>query len=159
MTNVRRKDREIVKDEAYNLLKNTEYAVLATVNKDNTPYCIPFSPVVEGDFIYFHGALEGQKVENIKSNPNVCVTCIGETRLVPKNFTTEYESAVAHGICEVIEDEEEKIFALRKICEKFAASNLENFDKAIKASLHRTAIFKIEIKSLTGKAKKVKNIQ
>ena len=109
MTNVRRKDREIVKDEAYNLLKNTEYAVLATVNKDNTPYCIPFSPVVEGDFIYFHGALEGQKVENIKSNPNVCVTCIGETRLVPKNFTTEYESAVAHGICEVIEDEEEAI--------------------------------------------------
>ena len=158
MTNVRRKDREIVRDEAYNLLKNTEYAVLATINKDNTPYCIPFSPVVEGDFIYFHGALEGQKVENIKNNPNVCVTCIGKTRLVPKNFTTEYESAVAYGICEVVEDREEKIFALRKICEKFAASNLENFDKAIKASLHRTGIFKIEIKSLTGKAKKVKNI-
>ena len=159
MTNVRRKDREIVRDEAYNLLKNTEYAVLATINKDNTPYCIPFSPVVEGDFIYFHGAPEGQKLENIKNNPNVCVTCIGKTKLIPEHFTTEYESAVAYGVCEIVEDREEKIFALRKICEKFAESNLENFDKAIKASLHRTAIFKIEIKSLTGKAKKVKNIQ
>lgn len=158
MKSVRRKDREIVKDEAYNLLKNSEYAILATINEDNTPYCIPFSPVVEGDFIYFHGALEGQKVENIKRSSNVCVTCVGNTRLVPENFTTEYESAVAHGVCEIVEDSEEKIFALRKICEKFAKSNMENFDKAIKASLHRTGVFKIEIKSLTGKAKKVKNI-
>lgn len=157
MKSVRRKDREVDSEAAYELLKNAEYAVLATINKDNeSPYCIPFSPVVEGDYIYFHCALEGQKVDNISNNPNVCVTCIGGTNLVPEEFTTEYESAVVYGVAEVVEEDEEKIFALKKVCEKFAPSNMENFEKAINASLKRTKVYKIKIEKITGKAKKVK---
>lgn len=157
MKPVRRKDREVNEDLAYELLKNAEYAVLATINsEDKNPYCIPFSPVVVDDYVYFHCGPEGQKVDNLRDNPNVCITCIGKTNLVPENFTTEYESAVVYGVAEDVIEDDEKIFVLRKICEKFAASNMDNFQKAINASLKRTKIYKIKINHITGKAKKVK---
>ncbi|KMT22522.1 pyridoxamine 5'-phosphate oxidase family protein [Clostridium cylindrosporum] len=157
MSNVRRKDREIDEKVAYDLLVNTEYAILGTINvEDGTPYCIPISPVVEEDYIYFHCAPVGQKVDNIKNNPNVCVTCVGDTNLVPEQFTTEYESTVVKGVAGEVTEDEEKIFALRKICEKFAPSNMDNFQKAVNASLKRTNIYKIKIQSISGKGKKVK---
>lgn len=155
MGEVRRKDREISKEMAYEILKNAEYAVLATINVNgDEPYCIPFSPVLVDDTIYFHCAPEGQKLNNIRKNPNVCVTCIGNTELIPENYTTAYESAVVTGIASEVEEDKEKIFALKEVCLKFAPSNMENFEKAIKASLHRTTVCKIKINSITGKAKR-----
>lgn len=156
MREIRRKDRVMDKDKAYKLLENAEYAVMAMISSDdNNPYCIPISPVVLGNYIYIHSAMEGLKVESINKNPNVCITCIGNTRLVPENFTTEYESVVVRGIAQFVKDKDEKIQALRLICEKFATSNMKNFQKAINASLHRTNIIKIEIRDITGKCKKV----
>ena len=71
------------------------------VNEDGTPYGIPVSPVLEGRNLYFHCALEGRKLENIKNNPSVCVACVGKTKLVPEKFTTEYQSAVAFGTASI----------------------------------------------------------
>lgn len=157
MRGVRRKDREVNSEKAYELLKNIEYAILATIDEDeNSPYCIPFSPVVVDDYIYFHCGPEGHNIDNLRKNPNVCVTCVGDTNLVPENFTSEYESAVVKGVAEEVLEDEEKIFALRIICEKFAPSNMDNFQKAINASLNRTKIYKIKIVSITGKAKKLR---
>ncbi|MCL2352208.1 MAG: pyridoxamine 5'-phosphate oxidase family protein [Firmicutes bacterium] len=148
---MRRKDRE--KDEAFALgtLRGCEYASLATVNPDGTPYCVPISPVAEGDAIYFHCAPEGKKLENIALNPNVCVCCARRVRLVPELFTAEYESAVAEGRCEPVLDEGEKKAALRLICEKYAASN-PNAEAEIDGALARTAVYKVTIARVTGKA-------
>lgn len=155
MGQVRRKDREISSEMAYEILKKSEYAVLATINVNGKePYCIPFSPVIIDDYIYLHGAPEGHKIDNIRKNPNVCVTCVGETELIPENYTTAYESVVVTGVISEVEEDDEKIFALKELCLKFAPSNMENFEKAIKASLHRTKICKIKINSITGKAKR-----
>lgn len=151
---MRRKDRE--KDAAFALevLRDCEYATLATVNADGTPYCIPISPVLVDGIIYFHCALEGNKLDNIGHNNNVCVSGVRHTRLVPEKFTTEFESAVAFGCCTVVKDDGEKIMALRMICEKYAAENISAFDDAIRRSLLRTGVCRIEISSITGKAKK-----
>ena len=149
---MRRKDRE--KDSAFALeiIRDCEYATFATVNLDGTPYCIPVSPVLVNDAIYFHCATEGQKLGNIKNNNNVCVSCVRHTKLLPEKFTTEYESAVATGKCEIVFDATEKISALRAIGEKYAKSNMGNFDSHIEKYLDNTCICKIVIEQITGKA-------
>ena len=148
---MRRKDRERDSAFALEVLSGCEYASLATVNPDGTPYCVPISPVRSGGSLYFHCATEGKKLLNIASNSSVCVCGVRRTRLVPERFTTEYESAVAEGRCEIVRDEEEKAMALRLICEKYAASN-PDAESEISRSLHRVAVCRIAIGSVTGKA-------
>ena len=60
------------------------------------------------------------------------------------------------GICTEVTDEAEKIRALRLLCKKYTPQNMDHFDRAIQASLHRTGVYK-EIFSITGKAKILKS--
>lgn len=150
---MRRKDRAVSSQRARQILENCEYAVFSTVNADDgSPYCIPVSPVTEGDFIYFHCAMKGQKIDNLCADSRVCLTCVGGTELVPERFTTKYESAVVCGRAELLEQPEEKRHALYLLCQKYAPSNLENFEAETAASLPRTAVCKIAIESITGKS-------
>ena len=149
---MRRKDREMDAAFALEVLRDCEYATLATTNPDGTPYCIPLSPVTVGNAIYFHCANEGQKLENIKFSDSVCISGVRSTRLVPETFSTEYESAVATGSCSIVTDDEEKIIALMKICEKYAKSNMKHAEAEIAKALHRTCICRIDIRHITGKA-------
>lgn len=150
---MRRKDREQSREFAINLLDKCEYAILSTSGADGKPYAVPVSPVMCGDFIYIHCAPSGRKLDNMKFNKSVCLVCVGKTKLLPNEYSTEYESAVTFGECEIVESDEEKIFALRKLCEKYAPNNMDAFDAAINRSLHRTSICKISIKEISGKAK------
>lgn len=152
---MRRKDRKLDEQIAVSLLEHCEYAVLSTVGEDGNPYGVPISPVLEGKNLYFHCALEGRKLQNIRNHPTVCVTCVGETRLVPEKFTTEYQSAIAFGTASMVEDEKEKIRILYLLCQKYAASNLDAFDREVKRSLHRTGICKIAITQWSAKGKRV----
>ena len=149
---MRRKDQEMSGEFALEVVRDFEYGVLATVNSDNTPYAIAISPVLFQGAVYFHCADEGKKLDNIAANPCVCLTCVQNTKLIPERFTTLYESAVVFGKCEIVSEKEEKIAVLRALCEKYARSNMVNFDDAAEKSIDRTCICKITIDAITGKA-------
>jgi nitroimidazol reductase NimA-like FMN-containing flavoprotein (pyridoxamine 5'-phosphate oxidase superfamily) len=53
-----------------------------------------------------------------------------------------------------VEDTEEKIEGLRAISQKYTPENMKYFDDAVKASIDRTMVIKIEIKEITAKRKK-----
>jgi nitroimidazol reductase NimA-like FMN-containing flavoprotein (pyridoxamine 5'-phosphate oxidase superfamily) len=150
---VRRKDREIGIDEATKLMASSTYGVLATVSKDSQPYTTPLSYVFDGDCIYFHCAAEGQKIDNIKSNPTVSFCVVGQTKTLPNKFATEYESAIAFGIAKEIFDSE-KEEALLKILEKYSPEFIAEGRKYIAGKIDETTVVKIDIKHLTGKARK-----
>ncbi len=150
---MRRKDREMDENFGLEVLRDCEYGVLSTVNKDGTPYCIPVSPVVLGRVIYFHCAPEGKKLDNIALNNKVCIAGVKNTKLLPQEYSTQYESGVATGVCTTVTDESEKIEALRLICEKYAKSNMEAFEATVARSLKRTTVCKIILQEITGKAK------
>lgn len=151
---MRRRDREMDRDFALSIVDKCEYAVLATLNSDNTPYCIPVTIVRHENSIYFHSAMSGTKIDNLRNCPKICMTCVGHTHIVPNKFTTEYESAVISGTAHEITDDSEKIFALRILCERHTPDNMANFDEAIERSLSVTAIWCIDIENITGKRKK-----
>ncbi|WP_294467129.1 pyridoxamine 5'-phosphate oxidase family protein [uncultured Anaerofustis sp.] len=150
---MRRKDREMNEDFAFSVLDKAPFVTLSMVNEDK-PYSVPVSIARDNDILYFHCALEGTKIDILNKNNNVTLTAVSKCKPRPIDFTLEYESAVVNGKAFSVTDEKEKIYALKLICEKYALSNMDNFENAINRSLHRTNIIKIEIDDIYGKRKK-----
>ena len=116
---MRRKDREVSYELAYQWLCECEYATMSMVAPDNTPYAVPVSPAVVENAVYIHCALEGTKLDILRQNPQVVLSCVGQTQLQPEEYTTAFASAIAFGHAQIITDEKEKIEALRAICLKY----------------------------------------
>ena len=94
----------------------------------------------------------------IAANPSVALSAV--TRCTPSvgpkdgSFTLQYKSAMAVGQAEIITDKDEKIEALRAICQRFLPKHMDAFDDAIARSLERTAVVKITLtEPPTGKRK------
>lgn len=153
---MRRKDREIDKAAALEIVDKCTYSVLSMSTAKGEPYAVPLSTVRIGNNVYFHCATSGKKSEILSENPNVCIVCVGDTRPVNTKFTVEYESAIIFGTAEKVTYPEEKIGVLRHLCERHSPGNMAKFDEAISQSLHHTDIWKITISEITGKRRKVK---
>ena len=151
--NVRRKDREISIDMANQLLAEGEYGVLSTAGLDGQAYGVPLNYIYKDHCLYFHCALEGHKLDNIKANDKVSFCVVGKTRVLPDKFSTEYESAIVFGTASEVQGEE-RHDALLSILEKYSPDFMEEGKKAIAKYDDKTRIIKITINHLTGKARK-----
>lgn len=151
---MRRKERREDEKFAFEVLDKADFAVLSMIDADGLPYCLPISAVRIGEKLYFHSAESGRKSEAILKNPNVCITAAADVVSAEDKFTTYFKSAVVRGKAVRVTDDEEKIAALKAICERFAPTNMPDFPNAIKMSLSRTAIWRIDIENATGKQKK-----
>jgi nitroimidazol reductase NimA-like FMN-containing flavoprotein (pyridoxamine 5'-phosphate oxidase superfamily) len=152
---MRRKDRQISEDESNKIIDAASFGVMATVDCDGAPYAVPLNFVREGDRLFFHGAMEGHKVDNLKARPQVCVTFVGNVSFPEKNFTTVFESVILFGQAVEISDEQEKTHALKLICERFIPQNMNAFDDTINRQLKMTSVWKIKIETVTGKQRKM----
>ena len=150
---MRRSDRAKSKNFALAVADKCAYSILATVNQDDTPYCIPLSFARQGEYLYFHSAPEGHKLDNLRYKNQVCITCVGEQKSIPGEFSLQYESAVIFGTASEITDREEKIHALRLISERYAPEDMAGFAKAIERGLDRTTAWKVHIDEISGKAR------
>ncbi|MDR2793719.1 MAG: pyridoxamine 5'-phosphate oxidase family protein [Treponema sp.] len=148
---MRRKDREMDRAYAEQVIDRAAFAALATVNDDGTPYCMPLSPVRDGEYVYFHCAREGKKITNMRARPKVCLTFVGAVSAPEGKFTLHYESAVVSGVAEEIPDKDEKIRALKRICARYTPGNMAAFDEAIERSLAVTGVWKVRIDEISGK--------
>lgn len=153
MAEMRRKERQMPEESAWGVVDKCEYAFLAMTAEDGSPYGLPVTIVREGCAIYFHSAMEGRKVECLRRSPRVCLSCVGDTRVPPGKFTTLFESAVVFGMAEEVTGDDEKIHALRLLCQRHTPDNMAAFDKAAAKSLGRTGVWKITAEEITGKAK------
>ena len=151
---MRRSDREMDRDFAMAVADKCEYATIAMIDTDGSPYCLPISIARDGDNIYFHSAKEGHKISALKNAPDICMSCVGDTCRAEDKFTTEFESAIIRGNTEEVLDDAEKIHALKLICQRHTPSNMHNFEQAIEKSLSRTGVWKIRIREISGKRKK-----
>lgn len=148
---MRRKERKSTHEDAISWLANCAYAVLCMTDENNNPYGVPISPVLEGDVVYFHCATKGLKLDCVLHHPEVCLVCADGVVPIPEKYTTAYQSVIAFGTATIVDDDEEKLHALRLITEKYASSHLDAFDDAIKRSFRATTLVKIQINKLSGK--------
>lgn len=150
---MRRKDREIGCDECIEILKNNAYGILSTAGSDGQPYGVPLSYVYKDGAIYFHGAVEGHKLDNILANSKVSFCVVGQTCVLPDKFSTNYESVIVFGDAQEVADEE-KTSALLEIIFKYSPDFIEKGKIYINHAASKTRVFKISIGHITGKAKR-----
>ena len=150
---MRRKDRTITQEEAIAVLNRAEYGVLSTVSENGKPYGVPLNFCIDSHSIYFHCAVEGQKIDNIKHNKSVSFCAVGRTEILPDKFSTKFESVIASGEAEEV-FAHEKQRALEGLVCKYSPVFMDQGKKYIEALGEKTRVFKIIITNLSGKARK-----
>jgi nitroimidazol reductase NimA-like FMN-containing flavoprotein (pyridoxamine 5'-phosphate oxidase superfamily) len=150
---MRRKDRKMSEADAQKVLAKCEYGMLATSDAQNNPYVVPMSYAYADNCIYLHSAKAGQKLDNIIANPKVSFCVVGDTKVIPEEFATEYESVILFGTAEIIEDKQEKFKGLMALVDKYSPGfKMQGADYANK-DMSLTRVIKINIEHITGKQK------
>ena len=156
---MRKESRAMDSGWALEVMHKAPYITVSFIDEEGKPYGLPLSLASDDDVNwYFHGALEGKKLEVIKTHPEVCLSAV--TRCAPTvgpkdgSFTLQFKSAIAFGKAEIVTEDAEKIHGLRLISERFLPQHMDAFDESIVRSLSRTAVVRITLtEPPTGKRK------
>lgn len=151
--NMRKKEREVDTAQAKEILERCEYGILSTVGENGYAYGVPLSYVYIDNTIYFHCAVEGQKLDNLKINDKVSFCVIGQTCILPDKFSTKYESVIVFGRAKEAFGAEKKK-ALIEIINKYSPDYMNNGLEYIQKADERVKVIKISIEHMTGKARR-----
>ena len=149
---IRRSDRALSENQAREILARAEHGVLATLGTDGWPYAVPVNHVLSGDTLYIHCAVEGHKLENIAHEERVSFCAVASASVLPAKLSTLYESAVAFGRAALVTDPAEKRRALELLAIRFCGALSPEAESAIATSASRTAVVRIRIERIAGKA-------
>ena len=149
---VRRKNREMNREDIIKVLNEGLDGILGTISVDNDyPYTVPVNYIYFDNKIYFHSALEGHKIDNIKKNPKVSFTIINRNEILASKFSTNYQSVTLFGHAKLVEPSKE---ILLEIIKKYSGDFLESGKKYINNDYMKTQIVEITIDHISGKERK-----
>lgn len=151
MREMRRKGERATEAETRRIVEESAYGFLSTAGSDRLPYGIPVSHVLHGQAVYFHCAVAGRKLDNIRENSAVCLTCVSRAEPLPEQYNVRYACAVVEGRATLVDGEEEAVEALRLIGRRYTQYEEESLNAYIRANLHRTRVCRIDIETMTGK--------
>ncbi|MEA4893931.1 MAG: pyridoxamine 5'-phosphate oxidase family protein [Oscillospiraceae bacterium] len=150
---MRRFKQELPAEETVKIFEGGSYGVLAVTGDEGFPYAVPLSYVYADGKLYFHGAMQGHKMDAIANNEKASFCVVGQDRVVPEAFTTLFSSAVAFGKARVVEDDAEKLQALRLFSKKYFSANEEiKNNEEIDRDWSRVCVLALDIEHMTGKA-------
>lgn len=155
---MRRSDRQVSdRNELIEIMKSCTVCRLG-LNDDGYPYILPlnFGLSDDGDKIrlYFHSALQGHKVELIKKDNRASFEMDSEHELKyieEKGYCTcNFSSVMGKGTIKILENEDEKIDALKKLMNQYHPDKNAYFNPA---AIPRTLVYVLEVTEITGKKK------
>lgn len=148
---MRRKEKEITDlKEIEKILQESTVCRLAMVDEDK-PYMVPLNFGYRDGYLFFHSAKEGQKIDVIQKNPNVCFE-VDQLIKFKKAKTAcdwgvEYKSVIGSGRAQLLDKLDEKIVALNVIMSHYSDRTFDYPDEA----LEKTLVIKVQIERMTGK--------
>lgn len=154
---MRRKDREITDLQAKLAILDECKVCRIALSDNNTPYIVPLNYGYRYEngtlTLYFHGALEGKKIDIMRNNNQACfeVDC-GHDLIVDKvawNYSYAYRSVIGFGTIVFIEDEQEKAYGLNQLL-KHQNGKWTEYEYG-KEMLQRVCVYKMEVEEFTGK--------
>lgn len=135
---------------------------VASIDKDGYPQVIPMNFVWHDNAIYMHSAPFGEKLDNIRRNPNVGFEVDQHVCFLPSYYfhptdasqaDTLYISVVIKGKAELVHDPEEKARALNALMEKYQKEGrYEPLDAGMPV-VREVAIIKVVPTEMRGKYK------
>lgn len=136
------------------ILENEHVGRLATNGSDGCPRIKPLNYVYKDGYIYFHSALDGEKIQDIAKDSRVCFevdTPLGYVKAKgsPCSASYRYRSIIIQGRAHIIESIEEKYAVLGALMHKYQPE--AGWDDANEVNITATLIVRIEIDRMTGK--------
>ncbi|MDA8340157.1 MAG: pyridoxamine 5'-phosphate oxidase family protein [Nitrospiraceae bacterium] len=152
-----RKSKKEIKDKAViiGLLNTCHVGRLGTIGKDGYPMVKPLNFAYHEGKIYFHTAKEGEKIEDIKRDNRVCfevdmpIAYVKGTTANPCKAEYLYRSVIIKGRADIVEDRDERIFALRCLMKKYQPEG--GYGDFPEEKLQITGIVRIDIEEMVGK--------
>lgn len=146
---MRRFRQQLPDSESKRILSNGRYAVWAVDGDEGYPYAVPINYVYDGEAIYLHCARQGHKIDSIVRNPKCSMCIVEKDDVVPDEFTSYFRSVIVFGKAEIVEDETQRVEALRLLSGKYShdidpTSEIDRFLKTV-------CIVRIDIDRITGK--------
>ena len=148
---MRRKRQQLSDEESIGILQRATSGTLAVLGDNGYPYAVPLSYVYSDGKLYFHSALEGHKVDAIRSCDKASFCVIEKDAVQPKIYTTFYRSVIAFGRVHIIEDEAEKLMIARLLGERYNPHDEESLRKELEKGFARMLAIRFDIEHLTGK--------
>lgn len=119
------------------------------------PYIVPMNFGLlrkeNGLSLYFHCAVEGEKLELLHRNPKVCFeadTGHNFIEVPPHYYTMEFESVMGRGTICVVEDAAERLDGLALLTEHYTGRQDRGFSGAV---LAQTVVLRLDVESMTAK--------
>ncbi len=149
---MRRDDREITDPKALDEIIHRSPICHIGFSERDKPYVLPFCFGYEDRVFYIHCADAGRKLDILRLNNAVCVSCESDVEVVesltPCSCSLKYRSGVAFGYASIVEDAEAKRRALDAIMKHY--SDRADFTYT-DGSVAEITILRIDIRNMTGK--------
>ena len=152
---MRKEKKEIRNGAVIDKLLNTwPVGRLGTIGKDGYPRIKPLNFVYLDGTIYFHSAREGEKIEDIVRDNRVIFELdepMGYVKgdINPCSARFLYRSIVIKGKALVVDDDNEKLLALKSLMKKYQPEG--GYGECLPEKLAITTVVRIDIKEITGK--------
>ncbi len=152
---MRRRDRQTSTEQALEIISEASWAVLSVVDAQGRPYGTPVSPVLLNGALYFHGAQEGgARSRALDVCPEVSLCAVSRCEVLAGRYALDFESTVVRGRCSRVTDLNEAKAALRAIAKRYdSQADAAKTEEVIKSSLEKTAVWRIDIVEISGKAR------
>jgi len=143
------------------ILTGARVGRLGTLGGDGYPYVVPVNYVYWQGAIYFHCALSGEKLDNIRANPKVGFEVDAPLAYLDTDFdptgspcavTQFYRSVVIRGRAEIVEDVAAKVAALNALMSVFEEKADYHGITAETPAVASCHVVVIRIEQLTAKA-------
>lgn len=135
---------------------------IASLDENGYPQVIPMNFVYHDGAVYMHSHPFGEKLDNIRRNPNVGFEVDQHICFLPSYFfhptdasqaDTLYISVVIKGKAELVDGNEEKALALNALMEKYQKEGSYEALDANMPSVHEVAIIRVIPRDMRGKYK------
>ena len=146
-----RRKRQLLSDkDAVSILRHATSGVLSVVDSNGYPYGVPLSHVYVDGKIYFHSAVSGHKIDAISHNGKATFTVVAQDEVHPETFTTHFRSVVCFGRVRLIDDDAERLAALRMLAKRYNPDE-EAIRHEIDKDFKHVAVIEFLIEHITGK--------
>ena len=136
--------------ELEGILARAEVLFLA-LHDEPAPYVIPLNFAFADGALWFHGALEGTKLDLIRRDPRVGFSTVIEARVVPAPAACDSNalgsSVVGHGTAVICTDPDERRRGLDALMRHYGIAAPEYRAD----SVDRTCVVRIDVEELRGK--------
>ena len=148
---MRRKDKEITDNRIIEEILSKSLICRIAIMDAETPYIVPLYYGYSENYIYFHSASNGRKIDLLNANNKVCFE-IELSHEIIKNelscgYSAKYRCVIGYGTIEIINDTDQIKNGLDIIMSHYGRIGNTYEEKNVK----RIILLKLKIESISGK--------